>query len=559
MATRTGNQLIAETLRQRGVTHFFYVPVLLPYTMMDMTTLGLCPVVTHSEKAAVYMADGFARIARRPGVCGAQHIGASNLAAGLREPLMANSPVIAFAGGPAPETRYLGQYQDVEDMPTFTSLTKWSGVIENPARIADMMSTAWRIATSGTPGPVHLQVKNFWGSMASGEVDQEPLVDPRYTSYPAVRTRPIEADLTAAAKLIDQAERPIIIAGTGSIVSGAQSNIETLAKRAGIPIVVSTGAKALLPVDHDFLIGVSGDYSQESSNMAVNDADLVIFIGSRTSSNVTRNWTVPGPDKNVIQIDIDPHHIGRNYPKTLPLVGDADITVAALNEHVSANGRDAWLSKVRAYRSEFIEYAVPLETSGDIPMRPERLCAMIGEVLPNNAILVCDTGHAPGWMARHIPITSRDQSVIRAAGSLGWSFPAAIGAKAAAPDRPVVCFTGDGGVHYHLTEIETALRYNLPTVTVINNNVSLNQEMFIWKDRPDCDRNWRFEDIDFAKVAEGLGGWGRRVDNPADFKKVFAEALASGKPAVIDARTDDKVIVPLSWGPGATLAYGMGR
>jgi acetolactate synthase-1/2/3 large subunit len=551
----SGNQYIAEFMKTAGTTHLFYVPVLFPEAIKAMTSNGLCPVVTHSEKAAAYMADGYARVAQRPGICGSQHIGGSNLAAAMRDPLMAKSPVIAITGAAFHNTRYKGLYQDIDDKPAFASLTKWSGTVELASRIPDMLDKAYRIACGGRPGPVHLQLPGFWGAVAVDELEAPaPVMKPEY-ALGASRPVPNNDELQHAATRIAAAKRPVLVAGSGAILSGAEAAIVSFCEKQSIPFATATGAKALAVDSHPLLIGVCGEYSRESVNMAISEADLVIFVGSNTGGLVTRNWSIPAETTPVLQIDIEVRDIGRNYPNTLGLVGDARATIQVLTSLMEAITRPDWIGRVEAIKAEWEAHNAPFENSNAVPMRPERLCRDLSRALPENAILAVDTGHAPGWMARNIRLTSNRQTVIRAAGSLGWGFPAAIGAKAAAPDRPVVAFTGDGGFYYHFAELETALRYNLPTVTVLNNNVSLNQERFIWEPHEEHAHNWRFRDVDWAAVAKGFGAWAVRVDNPDDVKDAIREALASGLPAVIDARTDDQAVVAKSWGPGSGSPY----
>lgn len=553
----SGNAYIAHWIKANGGTHFFYVPVLFPDAMKCMTDLGLSPLNVHSEKSAAYMADGYARIARRPGFCGAQAIGGSNLAAGLREPLMAFSPVIAFTGGTSPELRYRARYQDVDDMPTFASLTKWSAVVEKVDRLPDLLDAAYRHAVTGRPGPVHLQIPTFWGGLATGEFDAD-LPDDRSSRRAALaQCMPAPEALNAAVERLKSARRPIMVIGAGAIMAGAGPVVQAFAESTGMPFATGSGAKAIVPDSHPLFVGVVGDYSQECANAAVAEADVILFVGSNTGSMVTRNWTIPAPSAHIIQIDIDPAHVGRNYPDTVPLIGDAGLSLRVLRDAREAFDTDpAWRDRIVALRRAYDAHQAPLESSEDVPMRPERLCRDISLALPADGILVVDTGHAGGWLARNLRFHHEGQQLIRAAGSLGWGFPASLGAKAAAPDRPVICFTGDGGILYHLTELETALRYDLSTVTVINNNSSLNQEMFIWGDAPEHAHHWRFAEIDYVAIARGFGAWAARVDHPADLPGAIRDALAAGRPAVIDARTDHRVVVPKSWGPGESLPYG---
>ena len=189
------------------------------------------------------------------------------------------------------------------------------------------------------------------------------------------------------------------------------------------------------------------------------------------------------------------------------------------------------------------------ESSGAVPMRPERLFSMLCDEAAADAVMVGDTGHTAAWTARHIRLSGR-QSIVRAAGSLGWGLPASLGVKCACPDREVICVTGDAGFFYHVSELETARRYGLKVIVVVNNNTSMNQETFFWDpDSADQRKNWQFHDTDLAEIARGFGCHGARVDDPADFAAALDKARASGLPAVIDVRTDIAVVAPKSLGP----------
>jgi len=297
-------------------------------------------------------------------------------------------------------------------------------------------------------------------------------------------------------------------------------------------------------------VGVVGDYSRDTANMAVSDADFVLFVGTTTGSMVTRKWTVPRPGVTSVQIDIDPRELGRNYPLIVGLLGDPAAVLAQLGADLAGPiGKPAWLARIVALRRKWNDLAAEHELSNAVPMRPERLCRLLSDCLPDGALVVVDTGHAAGWAGRNIYLDRPGQGLMRAAGSLGWSFPASLGAKCAQRERPVVCFTGDGGFYYHLAEMETALRYGINTVTVVNNNHSFNQEMILWWHQAAHEKNWKFSPVNFAGVAEIFGLKSYSVERPSDFQPAFKDALAAGRPALIDVQTARSAIVPLAWGP----------
>lgn len=548
MAKKSGNRVLAETLHAYGIDHFFNVPMIIPPGIKELTAIGVKSIVTHSEKAAAYMADGYARESGRVGVCASQGIGAANLAAGLLDALMAKSPVLALTGGSTPDTRDRNFYQEVDQRSIYAGLTKFSARIEKAQRLPDLFQQALRVATTGSPGPVHLELNGFWGGVLMEEFETVMAPEPRYGFCPPLRPATPADDVRAAAAALRKARRPIIMAGSGIRASRAQAELLRFARLANIPVATSLDAKAALPESDPLCVGVVGDYSRDTANIAVSEADFVLFVGSSTGSMATRLWTVPVPGVPAVQIDIDPRELGRNYPLVVGLLGDPAAVLEQLGAELAGpvGGAD-WLARIAALRDQWRAMAAPQETSDASPIRPERLCRMFSDALPEGALVSVDTGHAAGWAARNIYLDRPGQSMMRAAGSLGWSYPASLGAKCANPDRPVVCFTGDGAFYYHLAEMETAVRYGINTVTVVNNNHGFNQERVLWDEDPALQRNWQFGRVDFAAVAETFGVKAYRVENAADYQRAFKDALACGRPALIDVVTDASAIVPIPW------------
>jgi len=301
-------------------------------------------------------------------------------------------------------------------------------------------------------------------------------------------------------------------------------------------------------------VGVVGRYSRWCANRVVAEADLVLYVGSNTGDHVTNGWTIPRPGTPVIQIDIDPAELGRSYSNVVGLHGDARETLRAMLAVLQARPATTWTARAQTLLRDWRAEVAPRFASDAVPIRPERLCREIGEALPSNAILVADTGYSAIWSGTMIPLTHPDQRYIRCAGSLGWGLPASLGAKCAAPDRPVLCFTGDGGFWYHLSELETAARCGIPTVTVVNNNAALGQCVTsiqkLYENRPgDPNPMCRFREVNFARIAEEMGCLGLRVEKPREIASALREALASGRPAVVDVVTDVNCFAPEPWAP----------
>ena len=554
MPMMTGGQFLAETLKGYGVTHAFFVPAIVRQAVMEMEKVGIRRIVPHGEKAAAYMADGYARAAHRPGVCMAQSVGAVNLAAGLQDAYLGLSPVIAITGHRPLLHRYRNSYQEIEHVPSFNSVTKYNVVVDSVGQLPHLLRQAFREATSGSPGPVHLDLQGIQGEMVvEANADLEVIVEEPFTRLPAFRPEPEAERVREAARVLSEARRPVIVAGGGVTSSQAKQEVIELAEMLSIPVATSLNAKGTIADEHPLAVGVVGSYSRWCANRVVAEADLVVFIGSHTGSQVTLDWKIPPTGTPVIQIDIDPSELGRSYPAKIALQGDAKVTVRRLIEALEPIGpRTEWTNRVHQLVGEWRAEAEPLLNSDASPIRPERICKEITDYLPPDALVVSDTGHSGIWTGTMIDLNSPGQSYIRCAGSLGWAFPAALGAKCAVPERPVLCFTGDGGFWYHIAELETALRYGINTVTVVNNNHSLNQEKRgterIYAGQPgNSDEVWRFLDVDFAKLAQAIGCFGVRVETPDELGPALERAFASGLPAVIDVASDIEGIAPAPW------------
>ena len=560
MPKMTGSRLIAEAFKGYGVTHVFFVPTILMDALAEMDSLGIQKILTHGEKAAAYMADGYARAKNAPGVCLAQQIGASNLAAGLRDPFMAHTPIIAITGGPQTGWRYRHAYQEVEDIGQFDAVTKLNLNLDDVARLPDLLRQMFRAATSGAPGPVHMRLRGSHGQNVEVDADLQPLVEAQFGAVPPFRPVAEAARVRAAVDVLASAQKPVIVAGGGVVASGAQAELTALAEKLQVPVATSLTAKGAILDSHPLSVGVVGTYSRVCANRVVAEADVVFFAGSHAGGQVTANWKIPAAGTKVVQLDIDPEQLGRNYPNAVSLHGDAKATLAAMGEAAQRKSPDAakaWAARVRELVSEWRGKAEPMRQSDAVPMRPERICKELTDALPADGVLVSDTGHAGMWTGQMVDITKPGQRYIRCEGSLGWGLPGAMGVKCALADKPVVLFTGDGGLYYHLPELETAARHRINLVIVVNNNSSLNQEIPLvsaaYKEKRDTlsGEMWRFsKNADLAKVAEALGCAAFRVEKPAQLKDLLPRAFAMGKPVLLDCISEEQALAPTAWVPG---------
>lgn len=552
---RIGAEVLADMLKDYGVTHVFMVPAVLRRTFVEMErrNTGIARVHCHGEKSAAYMADGYARASGRPGICMAQVIGALNLAAGLRDGWLAHSPIIAMTGGRDPKTKFRKVYQEIDDVPAFEPVTKMNVTVDDVARIPDMVRQAFRTATTGAPGPVHLQFRGNEGQVDVEEAEMEALVETQFAQVPPFRPEPQAAHVKAALDILQKAERPIIVAGGGVRASGARAELVALAEALQIPVATSLNGKDSIPGVHPLSVGVVGSYSRESANRAVNRADLICFIGTETGGMTTHFWAVPAIGTPAIQIDIEPEALGRNYPLQASVLGDAKAVLTAMlaqADKTSAAKRKVWIEEIGSLRGEwYAKYKSVLESDA-APIHPARICHELSQHVPDDAIVVVDTGHAGMWMGGMYDLRTPTQSYMRSAGHLGWAFCAGIGAKAACPERPVVAFTGDAGFWYHIGEIETAVRWNIPSVTIVNNNGGGNQSKrgfdraYGGEQTPQGRELWTYRSMNFARIAEDMGALGIRVERPDGIAPALAQALAAKRPAIIDVVTDIEALAP---------------
>ncbi len=557
MPRMTGNRYFAEAAHAYGLTHVFFVPTIMLPAMAEMEDMGIRRVVTHGEKAAAYMADGYARASRRPGICLAQTIGSANLAAGMRDAYMACSPVIALTGGVTAASRYRHVYQEIEDFPMWESVTKANFHVDALERFPDLLRQAFRAATSGVPGPVHLEMAGTHAQVLESEADLTPLWEERFMKVPAFRPEPEPDAVRAALDTLARAERPVILAGGGVIWSGAEAELVTLAERLQIPVATSLNAKAVLSDDHPLNVGVPGTYSRWCANRVLAEADLVFFIGSHAGGQVTTNWQVPRPGIAAIQLDIDPEELGRNYPLRVALLGDARTTLGKLIGGAGpARARPDWMARVQTLVREYREEADTMRGSDAAPIRPERICKEISDWLPEDGVVLSDTGHSGMWTGQMVRLTKPGQRYLRCAGSLGWGFPATLGAKCALPERPVIGFCGDGGFYYHLAELETAARFGVNAIMLVNNNYALNQEKHLFDEayhgqqRGRAKEMWHFShDVSFARVAEAMGCVGIRVERAEDIRPALDKALSASAPVVVEVISDVEAMAKRAWRP----------
>jgi acetolactate synthase-1/2/3 large subunit len=509
---------------------------------------GIKMILTRSEFSAVYMADGYARASGKPGITyGQAGPGAANVAAALADPFWAQSPVVALTGAMATGSMYKVEYQALDQMLLFAPVTRWSGFAASPERVPDLVSVAVTQAMVGSRGPVHLDIpKDYFGREI--EVDS-----PGTNDFGAVSlTHPDDGAVGKVIEYILAAKKPVILAGDGVVRAKAEAALQKFAEALGIPVATTMGGKTSFPGDHPLNIGVTGRYSAKVANDVVGESDCVLVVGSRLGGLATNGYTVPSRKATILQIDTDTAVFDVTYTATVRLVADARLALEALSRETMgrALGADAaaWTTtarrKIQGWRDEV--KAVTDRAANGPALSPFEV---IGVLARHNLeiTIVADTGYMAAWTGVLYP-TARPRSYFRAIGSLGWALPASLGVQLARPEK-VVCVTGDGGIGYHLADIETAVRLRLPVIIVILNNGGLifeyHEQKYRHQGRVIPEAN-DFTDADYSAVARGLGAEGVRVRTRPEFERAFKVAIESDRPTVIDVIVDREAFPPVT-------------
>jgi acetolactate synthase-1/2/3 large subunit len=549
----TGQQFLAETVRRSGSKAVFFVPTFLYPTLVELADDPIKRVLCHSEKAAAYMADGYAQATNTPTIVITQGgPGATNLFSGMADAWESHTPMLSLTPV-IPTVRYHGNsYQEVYT--DFRTVTKYDAEVRTIDRFAEFLGKAYREMTTNAPRPVHLYVE---GAVEAQEFDFDfGYLDQRYFKYPAFRPKADESDVAEAVKRIRAAQRPTMVVGRGAIVSSAWDEITALAERLNVPVTTSLGGKGSIDEAHPLALGVSGSYRRPSTDQSLYDADLVLYIGSHQGGASTMMKQMPPAGVEVIHVDVNPAQPGYNYPNTLPLIGDAKAVVGQMVE--AAGARDAnlhsdWVSACQDQLRQWREKERDHTHGNATPIRPEQLAVELVNACPKDALFVADTGYSAGWGGAFMDLPA-GKNFLSCEGSLSWAFPAAVGAKAGSPERVVVAWIGDGGFWYHFGELETALRNGINVITVVMNNHALVFDTHLlqafWSASHDVDMLSEFVDTDFAKIARDMGCFGVRVTDPRDIRKAVEDAINANKPAVIDVVIDHAAVAPVAFMAG---------
>jgi acetolactate synthase-1/2/3 large subunit len=540
-ATLTGAEAVVEMLRGHGVEIIFGLcgDTSLPlYDALARLPHGMKHILTRDERHAAYMADGYARVSGRVGVCeGPSGGGATYILPGVVEANESSVPLLAITTDIAVSSRGRYTLTEIDQGALMRPATKWNAVLDRSQDIPRVFRAAFREISAGRPGAAHIALPY---DVQNGAVDRADVwADPTLGQVPARRAAPDPFHVELAAKLLRGAKSPVFICGGGVVISGAEEELVALAERLSAPVATTISGQGAIADDHPLAVGVVGSNGGTPETRAVVDrADLVFFVGCRAGSVTTERWRHPAPGKaRIVHLDIDPAVIGANYRVDAPLAGDAKLGLAALSEALRDLGRPLDAAAVQKARdAKFAKFEV-LAKSDEKPIKPERVVAEMAQALDPDAILVLDPGTPCPYFSAYYPVRGTGRRILsnRAHGALGYSLAAAVGAHLARPAVKTVAVMGDGSFGMCAGELETVARLRLPiTFVVIANSV------YGWiKAGQKAGYGARYFSVDFeptdhARVAEAYGLESWRVTEPKDLAGALARAFAHPGPSLVD-------------------------
>lgn len=534
-----GGQIAAAWLRKQGVEKVFALcgEHVLPF-LDGCAAEGIEVIGCRHETSAVLAAEAYARITGRPGVATVTAgPGVTNAVTGLAVAQTSGVPVMLIAGRTSTQKRYTGTFQDMDGNKIVAGVTKWSDTCFETERIPYYMETAWRRMVGGKPGAVMLELPhNVVKGEAEVDVTTLVLPEPPGASPDAV---------ARAVRMIDDAEHPVIIAGGGAYFARAGDALRALCERARIPMTSVNAARGIIPDGDEISLGPLAE-----GGLVLSQSDLVILVGTKLDASVTFG----GPplftgNEKLIQIDIEPTSVGLNRTPDLAIQGDARIVLQQIADAWDGKPKDTWLQQAKDFGNNMHGAWAAQITGTGSPVPPGRVSEECVKAATRDTILVSDGGDIHTWSITIFPayrpgslITTHD-----ALGTIGVGVAHALGAKAAAPDRPVICCIGDGSFGFAAMELETAARHNLPFVCVIANNGAWgNIRHEQGKQFGQQTTATVLAQSDYEKVAEAFGGYGERVTDSEQVGPAIARALASGKPAVVNVITQPGVVSPVT-------------
>lgn len=501
------------------------------------------PVLVRHETSGAFMAMAYARVSGKIGCCfGCPGPGVANLVPGILEAYSGCTPVLALSVRASTRTEGMGAFQETDHLGMMRPITKWAVTVERPERIAWTIRRAISIATTGKPGPVYVELP---ADIALEDFDASPYV----TADAAVRPGPDPERIDAAVDLLQQADRPVMVCGGGTILSGAYAEVAGVADELGVPVLVTPAGRGILSEDHPLFAGSVGLYRTEFPKQVYQDADLLLMVGTRMEEFQSGVWHYFPEGARMIQIDVDPFELGRNWVPDVAIQSDASLALSALTMTAQHRGMTAnveRINSIRAGRERAIKAMLDDVNDNRVPVRGKRVVHAINRVFGDNTILVLENGGQDLW-AYYWPyyqvhdigclVPPAEQT------AMGLGVCGAIAAKLARPDRQVVCTTGDGAFQMAMHELPTAVQEQTPVTWVIFNDGALGWPR--WTQRTALENRVIATEftapVDLVAVAQAAGCWAQRVETPADLDAALEAARRAnqqGQPAVVDVNVD---------------------
>ena len=557
-----GAEAAVRMLQLNGVRHIFGLcgDTSLPfYDALYTMDHGMTHVLTRDERSAAYMADGYARVTGKPGICeGPSGGGATYLIPGLVEANESSIPILGITSDVPVLSRGRFPLTELDQAALYKPLTKWNTVCDRPEQIPQAFRSAFREMTTGRPGAAHIGLPYdiLKESVNGGDLWAQKGHD----RYPAWRTVAETAAIEAAGEAILKARAPIFICGGGVITAGAMAVLDKVATLLGAPVCTTVSGKGSLSERHPLCAGVVGSNGGVvPTREVVQQADLVVFIGCRAGSTTTEHWKNPSREVPIVHIDVDPSVISANYQTAHAVVGDARLALEALHAFLSANVSRRTRSDfngtavvARARKAKFDAFQ-KLADEAVRPIRPERVLAELHRVLPKDAIIVADPGTPCPYVSGYYEVLEPGRSFItnRAHGALGYSMSAATGAWFGAPSKKCVSLMGDGSFGFTVGELETIMRYKVPLLMIVFSNAT-----YGWiKASQKASYGERYFSVDFSRTEHsrvaaeyGVKTW--KVEDPDALGGVLAQAAEHGGPALVDVVSqslEDAAAPVLQW------------
>ncbi len=547
MVELTASKALFEALKAEGVKHIFGIPggAIIPIYDALYDVHEIRHILTRHEQGAAHAADGYARALGKQGVCmTTSGPGATNLTTGILNAYMDSSPVVAISGQVSAQALGTDAFQEADMLSVMLPITKHNFIIHRAEELPRVVKLAFKIAITGRPGPVHIDVPK---SVQVTKADFKIPAKVKYEKSP--KLEPEVGQIKKAVDMLTKAEQPVIYAGGGVIWSSASAELVELAELLGAPVTTSLLGKGLIPEDHPLALGMLGMHGRMAANLAVTESDVLLAVGARFSDRSTGDVSCFAPKAKIIHIDIDPVEIGKNVRVDLPIISDAKQSLTAiikgLRSHARRGRKSKWIERVKKLRKKF----APRMDYDEIPIKPQRVIKEIMSVLDENAIIVTEVGQCQMWAA-HFCVVRKPRHFISSGGlgTMGFGFPAAMGVKVARPECNVVNIAGDGSFLMNSQELATVVENKINVVSCIFNNRYLGmvkqwQDMFFQKRRS---ATCLGKVPDFVKLAEAYNAWGDRVARPSEVAPKLREALRCGKPAVLDIPIDpDEHVLPM--------------